>query len=142
MEKENFTYSFETSKSAQEAFERLLEIDKWWSGLYEEIIKGKSKKIGDEYTFEAAGGLHYTKQKLVELLPGKKITWLVTESNLSFLTEPSEWKNTKLHFDLSTAGDKTKVVFTHEGLTPAIECWSDCSRGWTDYLDNLKKNLK
>ncbi|PBQ31673.1 ATPase [Sphingobacteriaceae bacterium] len=142
MKRENYTYSFETSKTAHEVYELLLDIKKWWSGLYEEIIAGKSKKPGDEFNFKAGGGMHDTTQKLVELIPDKKIVWLVTKSQLSFLSDPSEWTNTKLCFDIEPKGNKTRVTFTHEGLTPQIECYTNCSTAWTGYLDNLNKALK
>ncbi|MDX2174191.1 MAG: SRPBCC domain-containing protein [Bacteroidota bacterium] len=142
MKKDNFSYSFKTSKAPEEVYKLLLDIEEWWSGLYEETISGKSKKVNDEFTFEAGGGVHNTTQKLVELIPHKKIVWLVTKSNLSFLSKPNEWENTKICFDLSQKEDKTIVTFTHDGLTPQIECYNACSGGWTGYLDNLKKKLK
>lgn len=141
MKKENFSYSFTTSKTAQEVFTLLLNIDQWWSGLFNEHIQGKSQKLNDEFNFKAGEGLHETRQKLVELVPGKKVVWLVTESKLSFLKDPNEWKGTKLQFDLAADGKKTKVIFTHEGLVPQIECYESCSSAWTAYLDNLKKAL-
>lgn len=142
MKKDNFSYSFKTSKPASEVFEFLLNIEQWWSGLYEETITGKSKKVNDEFTFKAGGGAHATKQKLVELVRDKKIVWLVSESNLSFLKDTAEWNGTKLRFDLSAEKNMTTVTFTHEGLEPQIECYDACSSAWTGYLDNLKKKLK
>lgn len=141
MKKDNFSYSFKTGKPSAEVFELLLTIDQWWSGLFEEEIKGKSKSVNDEFTFKAGGGMHYTKQKLVELIPDKKIVWLVTDSNLSFLSDPAEWNGTTLRFDLSGDQKNTQVTFTHEGLVPEIECYTNCSSAWTGYLDNLKKKL-
>jgi uncharacterized protein YndB with AHSA1/START domain len=137
----HFSYSFKTPRPAKEVFDLLLDVKHWWSGLYEETIKGKSVKPGDEFTFRAGGGMHYTKQKLVELIPGKRIVWLVTESELSFLNHPAEWEGTKIRFDLSTEGKDTQVTFTHEGLVPQIECYDNCSNAWTGYLNNLKKAL-
>jgi hypothetical protein len=142
MNKENFTYSFTSSKTPEVIFELLLNIEQWWSGLYEETIKGKSHQINDEFSFKAGGGMHDTTQKLIELIPNKKIVWLVTNSKLAFLSDPSEWKNTKICFELSNEEDKTIVTFTHDGLAPQIECYNACSGGWTGYLDNLKKKLK
>ncbi len=143
MKKENFTYSFTSSKPSEEIYKLLLNIEQWWSGVYEETITGKSDKIEDEFSFKAGGGAHYTKQKLVELIPNKKIVWIVTESDLSFLNEPGEWKNTKISFEISKEeNDKTRVTFTHDGLTPEIECYNACSSGWTSYLKNLEKKLK
>jgi len=142
MKKENFTYSFTSSKTQEEIFELLLNIEQWWSGLYEETIIGKSHQLNDEFSFKAGGGMHDTTQKLVELIPNEKIVWLVTNSKLTFLSDPSEWKNTKICFELSKEGDKTMITFTHDGLTPQIECYNACSGGWIGYLENLKKKLK
>ncbi len=142
MNKENFTYSFQSSKTPEVIFELLLNIEQWWSGLYEETIKGKSHRLNDEFSFKAGGGVHDTTQKLVELIPNKTIVWLVTKSNLSFASNPNEWTNTKIRFDLSKEGDKTLVIFTHDGLVPQFECYDACSGGWTGYLANLEKKLK
>ncbi|MBA3680882.1 MAG: SRPBCC domain-containing protein [Bacteroidetes bacterium] len=142
MKKENFVYSFKSSKTPEAIFEILLDIEQWWSGLYEETIKGESHKLNDEFSFHAGQGVHYSKQKLVELIPNKKIVWLVTDSKLTFINKQNEWVGTKISFDISKEADKTVVTFTHDGLTPEIECYTDCSSGWTGYLDNLKKKLK
>lgn len=138
----NYTYSFTTSKSPNEIFELLLNIDKWWSGIYEETITGSSQKPNDEFSFSAGGGMHFSKQKLVDLIPDKKIVWQVMESNLSFLENPKEWENTKLIFDILVTENGTRVIFTHEGLKPQIECYDQCSNAWTQYLHNLKNKLK
>ena len=66
----------------------------------------------------------------------------MTDSKLTFLSDPGEWTNTKFGFDLSTEEEKTLITFTHEGLTPRIECYDQCSAGWTGYLNNLSKKLK
>ncbi|WP_308992466.1 SRPBCC domain-containing protein [Mariniflexile litorale] len=139
----HYTYSFSTPKSSNEVFNLLLDVTKWWIGFYEETITGTSQKIGDEFSFHAGGGMHITKQKLVELIPDKKIVWLVTESNLSFLNETDEWNNTKLIFDIQQNSDaETKVQFTHEGLAPQIECYDQCSSAWNQYLEKLEGTLK
>ncbi len=141
MKKDNFSFSFQTSKPAQEVFELLLNIEQWWSGLFNETIKGKSKAVNDEFTFKAGDGAHYSKQKLTELVPDKKIVWLITESELSFLNHPTEWNGTKISFELAKDGKDTKVTFMHEGLVPQMECYDACSGAWTGYMNNLKKKL-
>ena len=88
MSNKDFTYSFTSSQSIEKIFENLLDVRKWWFGVYDETIKGKSKKVNDEFTFLDGGGVHDTTQKMVELIPNKKIVWLVTKSNLSFLKKP------------------------------------------------------
>ena len=141
VQQENFTYSFYTSKSPEEVFRLLLHIEQWWSGLHGETIKGESEDIGDVFTFEAGGGMHYSKQKMVALLPGKSVVWEVTESRLTFLNDTDEWTGTKLRFDIATVDDKTKVTFTHDGLVPQIECYNQCSTVWPKYLEKLMQKL-
>lgn len=135
----DYTFSFESAKTAKHIFETLLNVRHWWTGLYGEEIKGNSKKVGDEFDFRAGGGAHYSKQKLIELEPDKKIVWKVTESNLTFLKKPDEWTGTKIRFNISTQGNKSQVTFTHQGLVPNIECYNGCAGAWTQYLENLKK---
>jgi len=142
MKKKNFAYSFKSSKTPEDIFQLLLNIEQWWFGLYEETIKGKSHKLNDEFSFKAGGGVHYSKQKLIELTPNKRIVWLVTDSKLNFLSNPSEWINTKICFDISDEDDRTMVTFTHDGLIPQIECYDSCSAAWSSYLENLKNKLK
>lgn len=141
MKTNNFSYTIKTKQPAAEVFQRLLDPKKWWVGFYEETIEGKSEQLNDEFRFIAGGGMHDTKQRLVELLPGKKIVWLVTNSNLSFLDRPEEWKGTRFGFELNKEGNDTLVTFTHEGLTPEIECFDQCSAGWNSYLHQLNKEL-
>ena len=142
MNKNNFSYSFKTSKKPGEVFELLLNIEQWWSGLFDETIKGESRNVNDEFTFKAGEGAHYSKQKLIEVIPNKKVAWLVTDSNLSFLKDTSEWNGSKINFEISSESDATTIAFTHEGLVPQLECYDACSGAWTGYLDNLKKKLK
>lgn len=141
MKTENFSYSFTSPKTADAIFKCLLDVRQWWSGLHEETITGESRQPGDEFAFEAGGGMHYTRQKLVELIPAKRIVWLVTESKLTFIEDQSEWNGTRISFDLKDEDGRTRVSFTHEGLVPEIDCYSNCSSAWTAYLDNLKKAL-
>ncbi len=142
MTNQNFQYSFTTSKKINEVFTHLMDPKNWWVGLFGETIEGKSNHINDEFSFTAGDGVHYSNQKLIELIPNKKIVWLVTESNLSFLKNTNEWAGTKICFDVEEESDKTKITFTHDGLIPKIECYGGCSGAWTQYLQNLKEHLK
>ena len=142
MANQNFQYSFTTSKNTGEVFMHLINPKKWWVGLFGEKIEGNSEYIKDEFSFRAGDGVHFSNQKLIELVVDKKIVWLVTESNLSFLKNTNEWAGTKICFDIEKDGDKTKVTFTHDGLIPPIECYGSCSSAWKQYMQNLQECLK
>lgn len=134
MKNQDFTTTLLVDRPPAEVFTTLLDVRAWWSGLFDESFEGSSEKVGEEFRFRAGGGAHYTKQKLVELLPNKRVVWLVTESNLSFVDKTDEWTGTKIGFELAEEGNKTKIVFTHQGLVPSFECYEACAPAWTQYI--------
>ncbi len=135
----SFTVTIEISKSPQAVFNAITNhVAKWWGG---KDLAGSSKNLNDEFIIHHPGA-HYSKQQLVEVVPGKKIVWLVTESTLHWLkNDQHEWTNTKMIFEITTKGGKTVLHFTHEGLVPEKECYEMCEQGWTtvikDYLFNF-----
>lgn len=134
MANSDFTVSFRSKKAPEEIFQILLNVRGWWSGLYGEEFSGNSEKINDVFTFKAGDGAHYTEQKLIELIPNKRIEWLVTDSKLTFLENTKEWDGTKLIFELAQQHGKTEVKFIHEGLTPQSECYDNCAPAWSQYM--------
>lgn len=142
MTNQHFQYSFTSSKNANEVFAFLINPKNWWMGLFDETIEGKSENVNDAFSFSAGGGLHNSNQKLITVIPGKKIVWLVTESNLSFLNNTNEWADSKICFEIEQNGIKTNITFTHIGLMPQIECYESCSIAWSQYMTNLQQHLK
>lgn len=134
MKEQDFTTTIVVDQTPTEVYKTILDVRAWWSGLYEESFEGSWEKPGDEFSFRAGGGAHYTRQKLVELVPDKRVTWLVTESNLSFVDTTDEWTGTKISFEIFEQEDKTKIVFTHIGLIPGFECYDSCAPAWTQYM--------
>jgi activator of Hsp90 ATPase-like protein len=136
MSSKSFTVTLTTDQSPHQVFKAITNVAAWWSGYYSEEIWGGTQKQNDEFTFRAGGGMHYSKQKLIEVIPDKKVVWQITESNLSFLKKTDEWTGTKVVFDITERGGKTSLTFTHEGLSPDIECFDSCAPAWSQYLQN------
>ena len=136
MKNKNFTTTLIVDQTPEEVFNVVRNVRGWWSGYYSEEFEGNTEKLNDEFSFRAGGGAHYSRQKLVEVIPNKKIVWLVTDSNLDFLEKKDEWTGTKVVFDISTKANKTQLVFTHDGLMPEIECYNSCAPAWSQYLHN------
>ena len=142
MKNKSYRATIEVANSPQDVFNHIKDVSKWWSKDFE----GNSTKLNDEFVI-CHPGRHYSKQQLVEVIPGKKVVWLVTDSKLNWLEKDKhEWTNTKMVFEITTNGDKTVLHFTHEGLTPEKECYAMCEKGWTmvikDYLFNFIEHNK
>jgi hypothetical protein len=136
MKNKNFTTTLIVDQTPEEVFNVVRNVRGWWSGYYSEEIKGDTEELNDEFSFRAGGGAHYSRQKLIEVIPDKKVVWLVTDSKLDFLEKKDEWTGTKIIFDISTKVNKTQLVFTHDGLMPEIECYNACAPAWSQYLHN------
>jgi len=130
MEKQNYHCSITANISATEAFDKICQVSDWWSSDF----KGKSEKLNDEFTVRF-GEIHESRQKLIEVIPNKKIVWQVTESKLHWLKrDEQEWLGTKISFEISSENNSTRIDFTHIGLIPGIECYEGCVRGWNQYI--------
>lgn len=112
-----------------EVFEAITNVRGWWT----ENATGNSQSLHDEFEVRF-GDVHYSRQKLVEVIPNHKVVWLVTASHLSFVKVPDEWTNTHVCFEIAAQGDHTLLQFTHLGLVPDVECYQACSHAWGDYI--------
>ena len=126
--------SFQVDNTPEEVFDAINNVRGWWSGEF----VGDTDKAGAEFTYRYED-MHRSKQRITEFTPGKRVVWRVVESYLSFLKDKSEWNGTQIVFEISKRGDKTEVRFTHEGLTPQVECYGECSTAWAMLI---KGNLR
>lgn len=132
----NFSTTFFVDENPELVFKAINNVRGWWQGE----IKGGTKKLDDEFTYQMSD-VHFSRQKIVEMIPNKRIVWLVTESNLSFVKKKNEWTDSKIIFEISEINNKTQIRFKHIGLVPAIECYSGCSGAWTALMQESLKSL-
>ncbi|GAM08490.1 hypothetical protein OR1_00762 [Geobacter sp. OR-1] len=132
----NYTATFMVDQTPEEVFAAINNVRDWWTGE----IEGSTDKLGDEFTYRYKD-LHYSKQKVTELVPNKKVVWRVLDGYLNFVEDKTEWKGTEITFDISKKGDKTEVRFSHVGLVPENQCYNACSDGWSYYINGSLRDL-
>jgi hypothetical protein len=121
----SYSTTFLVDQSPQEVFAAVNKVRDWWSGE----IAGNTDKLGDTFTYNVPD-VHYSQQTISELIPGTKVVWHVSDANLTFVKDKSEWKGTDIVFEIAKKGDKTELRFTHRGLVPDFECHEACSNAW------------
>jgi len=132
----DFTTTISVAQTPEEAFRAITNVRGWWSGE----IEGPTDQLGEEFTYRYRD-LHYSKQQVTELVPGKRVVWLIVDSYLGFVEDKLEWNGTKVTFDIAREGDKTAVRFTHAGLAPTRECYGECSEAWASYIHGSLRSL-
>lgn len=132
----SFTTAFTVDQSPAAAFAAIIDPRAWWSGEFE----GGTRKLGDVFSYRYQE-LHYSRQVVTELVPDRRVAWQVVEGMLSFVADKTEWVGTTIIFDIGVKDGKTEVVFTHQGIAPAVECYDTCSDAWTSLIQGSLKQL-
>jgi Activator of Hsp90 ATPase homolog 1-like protein len=135
---QNYTTTITVDQTPEEAFAAINNVRGWWTG--DPGVEGSTDKLGDEFTYRYED-VHYSKQKITELVPGKKVVWLVSDARLNFAKDKTEWKGTKITFEISKKGNQTEIRFTHVGLVPQFECFDSCSDAWGSYINGSLRKL-
>jgi hypothetical protein len=136
MKTHDYSTTFLVDQTPAQAFDAITNVRGWWS----EGIEGDTHRLDAEFVYQYKG-FHRSTQKMVELLPGQKVVWLVTDSRLNFITNKAEWTGSKLCFEVTPRDGKTQVRFTHEGLVPDHECFDACTHAWTGYIQDSLRGL-
>src|SRR2546430_17366756 len=108
MNDQGFTTSFSVAQTPEEVFNAINNVRGWWSGE----IDGDTDKLGAEFTYRYKD-FHRTKQKITELIPGKKVVWRVLDSNLSIVKEKSDRTGHGSWFQIAKKNGKTEACCDH-----------------------------
>jgi hypothetical protein len=122
MKTQDLTMSLQVEQMPQQVFNAINNVGGWWTK-----IEGNSKKVNDSFTVRF--GKVYITHQVAELVPGQKVFWQVTDSNVE------DWVNTRINFDISAKKDGTEINFTHIGMHTGLGDYKDCVNGWNRFLN-------
>lgn len=136
MTNQHFTTAFLVDQTPDEAFAAITDVRGWWSGE----VEGSTDQLDAEFTYRYED-IHYSRQRITELVPGQRVVWRVLDAHLNFTENPNEWAGTEITFELSRTGNQTEVRFNHRGLVPELECFDSCSSAWGFYISSSLRQL-
>jgi uncharacterized protein YndB with AHSA1/START domain len=94
----------------------------WWTSV------AGSGLTGGELTFTFGPGSHAV-MRVDAAERGVAVRW----TNVACVMD--DWVGTSMHFELqATPSGGTELRFRHVGLTPRLECYTDCKRGWDHFI--------
>ena len=95
MKVQDYTTSFLVTQSPEQVFKAINNVRGWWS----EQIEGRTDALNEVFDYHYQD-VHISKMKIVEFVPNKKVVWLVENNHFNFIKDQSEWKNTKISFEI------------------------------------------
>jgi activator of Hsp90 ATPase-like protein len=132
----DFSTAIIVQQSPSEVFKAVNNPRAWWS----EEIEGTTDQLNAQWNYHF-GDNHRSKMKVVEMIPDKKVVWLVEDNYFKNAKDQSEWVGNKITFEISQQGDKTRLVFTQIGLVPTYDCYKSCDWAWTGFVQKSLYNL-
>ena len=135
MPNNNFKIEILVEKTPEKVFNAINKPQFWWSNS----ITGNPEKINEEWNYNFEDN-HITKFKTIELIPYKKVIWLVLENHFKNAKDQTEWVGNKIIFEILEQGQKTKLTFTQIGLVPTYNCYKNCQWAWTGFVEKSLKS--
>src|SRR5258705_13533939 len=104
MTDQSITTTIAVAATPEQAFEAINNPRGWWS----QAITGVTDEVGAEWEYRVEG-IHYSKIRVTELVPGERVVWRVVEGWLSFIEDTTEWDDTEIRFDIWQDNGGTQV---------------------------------
>ena len=134
MKTQNFSCSFTANITAEHAFDCINKVSSWWSTN----CIGDTTHLNGQFTVRF--GKTFSILRVTEFVYGKRIVWKVEDSFLPLFKNEKQWNDTSIAWEISSENNLTIVDMTHIGLTPDVECYADCNKGWSFYVkESLQK---
>ena len=135
MKQQDFTNTITVDQTPEQVFNAINNPRAWWN----ENISGSTHRQGDMFHY-AYRNVHTCEILVEDLSPCSRVVWHVVDNHFNFIKDATEWKDTRIVFEIARQGEKTVLTFTHVGLVPDNECFEICQKAWTFFTgDSLFK---
>lgn len=136
MSDQSYSTVFSVERTPDEVIAAINDVRGWWNA----DLEGESDKVGAEFVHHVPE-IHRAAIRVTELVPRERVTWRVLDNWFSFVSDPREWKDTEIRFELAEKDGATEVRFTHLGLVPEYECYQVCENAWGHYIHKSLRRL-
>ena len=140
MNEQGFTTTLLVPTTPDEAFAAINDVRGWWS----RDVDGPTGTVDAEFSYRGnheGANVHRARIRVTELVPGERVVWEVLDNWMSFIDDQSEWKDTRIVFEISPTSDGSEIRFSHVGLVPSYECHDVCVSAWTFFVQDSLRAL-
>jgi hypothetical protein len=85
--------------------------------------------------------MHRSKIKITELIPGKKVVWLVLDNYFKFTKDKTEWKGTKMILTFMKRAAKHRSALRMRDWCRHTNATMFAKSAWSTYIQNSLRNL-
>lgn len=129
----DYSASIETTADAAHAAHAIRdEMHIWWSLRVEKDDKQATIRFFNSHvTFVFDTGA-----------TDQRFSWTCTDARMIIegVADDTEWKGSRLLWDVQPCANGSRVTLTHQGLNPDMECHRVCVAGWGRYFETSLKN--
>ncbi len=136
MHENGYTTTLTVDASPHRVFDAVNDVRGWWSL----DVEGRTDRVGAQFVFRG-DDVHYSEITVTDLVPGRRVEWLVTENRMTFVRDQTEWKDTRIVVEIEVVDGRTEMRFSHVGLVPAYECFEVCSTAWAFFVHESLRGL-
>jgi hypothetical protein len=140
MTEHSYTTTLAVEATPDEAYAAINDVRGWWS----QDVDGRTAEVGTTFAFRGnheGRNVHRARIEVAELVPGRRVVWHVLDNWMGFIEDQSEWKDTRIVFEILPTDEGVQVRFTHLGLVPRYECYDVCFDAWTFFLQDSLRDL-
>lgn len=140
---DDYTTEYWVDAPPERVYAAIVDVPSFWAPSDTVVgasVEGNSEHEGDEFIYRDRA-FRVCRIRIEQAQPAQRMVWKVIDADLNDgFTDPHEWTGTRIVFRLTPHDGGTQLHFTHEGLTPAFECYEACSTGWDGVInDSLKR---